>query len=132
MNLGQELRETLPELQAHAESMMADTCVIEREPDGDSDWVIGEDGIESPAPWVRVYAGRCKVQSYMAYEQDVVIAATTETKQRYLIHVPVAAGPFAPGDRVTVTSMGNRTFRVAGPHRKTWQTAQRLLVDEVW
>ena len=125
---------TLPELQAHAESLMVDTATITRHVDG---WVIDpETGYEVPAPPLTVYEGKAKVASYQPYETAPDVGGQTVVTQRYYVHVPVTAGPFEVGDLVTITASANapsttgRTFRVAGLHEKTWQTAQRLLVDE--
>jgi len=115
---------------------MVDTCTITR-PDPDAPWVENpETGYEEPPPGDEVYAGRCKVTSFQPYESDREAGGATVTTQRYFVHVPVTAGPFEIGDLVTITSGANepttigRKFRVAGLHEKTWQTAQRLLVDE--
>lgn len=104
---------------------MADTCRIDR--------VVGEttdaDGRvipthADPPP----YVGRCKIQTYEPYEQAPEVGASTPVIQRYSLHVPIGAGPFEVGDVATV---GGRVFRVGGLHGKTFQTAQRLLVDEI-
>lgn len=132
--LGQIIAERLPELQAAAVSMMRDTCRIER--DSSDEWVITPNGREVPAPSVVVYEGPCKIATYQSYEQNPEVAGMTETLQRYAVHVPVAAGPFEVGDLITIAASAHRpsstgrTFRVAALHEKTWQTAQRLLVDE--
>lgn len=132
--IADEIASVLPQLQAQAESLMVDTCTITREGEG---WVVDPDtGREVPAPPTTVYEGKCKVQTYEPHERTPDVGGSTEVIQRYHVHVPVTAGPFEVGDVVTITSGANdpttsgRTFRVAGLHEKTWQTAQRLLVDE--
>ena len=132
--IGHDIAAVLPELQAAAESMMVDTCTITREGAG---WVKDPvTGRDVPAPPTTVYEGRCKVASYQPYEATPEVGGMTEVLQRYAVHVPVTAGPFEVGDLITITAGANqpttrdRTFRVAGLHEKTWQTAQRLLVDE--
>lgn len=110
-----------------AEAIMLDSCVIERAPE--EPWVTDpETGRDVPAPWTEVYAGRCKVQSQQPYEITPDVGGATETVQRYMVHVPVGVGPVRIGDRVVARG---RTFRVAGEHDKTFQTAQRLIVDEL-
>lgn len=117
--------------QALAEDLFLDQCKITREPAEDADWVTGPDGRQTPAQWGPVYEGPCKVQSQQPYEVKSQVGSTTEVTQRYMVHVPVGAGPFEVGDLVVVTSMGDRELRVAGTHHKTFQTAQRLLADEM-
>lgn len=131
IDLGARIAAKLPELQAAAESMMVDSCVITRL-DPEAPWVPGPGDYEVPPPGIEVYAGRCKVQTYEAFESKRDVGGSTVVIQRYAIHVPVGAGPFEVGDVVTVAARvyGERKFRVAGLHEKSLQTAQRLLVDE--
>jgi hypothetical protein len=108
-----------------AEALMVDTCTIDRI----TGEATGEDGrvtptYADPPP----YAGKCKLQTYEPYEQTPEVGGSTPTVQRYSLHVPVTAGPLEVGDVATV---GARRFRIAGLHRKSFQTAQRLLVDEI-
>ena len=118
-----------------AEQEMADECTITRT-DPDAPWVPGPDGYDVPPQPATVYEGRCKVATYEPYEATPDVGGKTVVQQRYSVHVPVSAGPFEVGDVVTITASAQlpattgRTFRVAGLHEKTWQTAQRLLVDE--
>lgn len=129
--IGDDLTRFLPELQAQAESLMVDTCTITR--GGGGEWVVDpETGYEVPDEGAQVYAGKCKVQTYEAFESKRDVGAQTVVQQRYTIHVPVGSGPFEVGDVVTVAARvyPERKFRVAGTHEKSLQTAQRLLVDE--
>ena len=108
---------------------MVDRVVIERP--GSIDPVTGD------RSWSTVYAGRGKVQTYEPYESAVASqAGHTFITQRYSVHVPVDAGQFDVGDRVTILRGSGPVedgvkYRVAGLHEKTFQTAQRLLVDQV-
>lgn len=87
-------------------------------------------------PDITPHAGRCKVQSFRPYESDRDIGgAATVIQQRYDIHFPVGVGPILVGDVITVVAsptnpllVGN-VYRVAGPHEKSLQTAQRVLAD---
>lgn len=130
MDLGHELAEILPELQAAAESMMVDACVITREGEG---WTIDPaTGREVPAPPVTIYEGRCKVWGYDQHERVSQVGEMTEVLDRKLVQVPVSAGPFQIGDKVTVFARGNRPdrhYRVALPDEKSWQKAQDLVVE---
>lgn len=113
-----------------AEHLMVDACLVER--------VMGEEAIDEEGRIVvgrvTVYSGRCRVQTYEPYETARESAGATVIQQRYSVHVPVTAGPFRPGDLVTITggssSAVGSLYRIAGIHEKTFQTAQRLLVDE--
>lgn len=127
------LTSALPRMQARAELLMVDACTISRVafPNGEVD----DDGNPISTETVR-YAGKCKVQTYEPYEQTREVARTTQVIQRYSVHVPIDAGPFEVGDVVRITASAglpstlSRTFRIEGLLEKTWQTAQRLLVDE--
>src|SRR5690606_28278811 len=81
-----------------------------------------------------VYTGKCKVQTFQAFEAEPEAGGAQRVIQRYYLHVPVSAGVFLPGDRAEITASANpilvgNVYVVAAPHEKDWQTAQRLLVD---
>ena len=124
------LAQYLPEMQAHAESLMTSTVTVTRlgEPVWDEDA-----GTYTDAP-TTVYEGRCKVQTFQAFEAEPEAGGAQRVIQRYYLHVPVSAGVFLPGDRAEVTASANpllvgNVYVVAAAHEKDWQTAQRLLVD---
>lgn len=106
--------------QRAAELAMRDACVITR-----LTKVLVGDREEFLAS--TVYEGKCKLQTFEPYEQTPETVTHTATVQRYSLHVPVSVSVMV-GDLATV---GARRFRVAGLHDKTFQTARRLLVDEV-
>lgn len=106
--------------QRAAELAMRDTCVITRQTK-----VLVGDREEFLAS--TVYEGKCKLQTFEPYEQTPETVAHSATVQRYSLHVPVSASIMV-GD---LAAVGHRRFRVAGLHDKTFQTARRLLVDEV-
>ena len=105
---------------------MVDECRIDRVTGSTVDPLTGVDSptYADPPP----YVGKCKVQTFAPYEQTPEVGSSTETVQRYTLHIPVGAGPVRVGDVATV---GGRSFRVAATNEKTFQTAQRLFVDEV-
>lgn len=133
--------------QLRAETGMVDQCRIDR--------VVGvgvDDATASPTAILLdppVFVGLAKVQSYRPFEQTRDVAGAMTTTQRYDLDIPavermpelVAAGsptasvwngPIREGDYATVTTHGiERVFRIGAPHHKTFQTSQRLLVDEV-
>jgi hypothetical protein len=96
-----------------------------------------ETGKVEPPPPVLVYEGRCKVQTWEAFESNPQAGERKLTVQRYYLHVPVGCGPFAVGDTITITAavenpnLPGTQFTVSGLNDKTLQTAQRLLIDEV-
>lgn len=129
--LGDDIADVLPELQAQAESMMRDRCHIKRITGVTPDPVTGAD-VETYAD---VYTGICKVQDSGGLAvQDEELPGSTAILLRPQVHIPVDAGPVKVGDVVDIIDDADlvlRTFRVAGLHKKTWQTAQRLPVEEL-
>lgn len=111
-----------------AARLMVDACTIGRAGEGDPDPVTGQ------SPDAEVYAGRCKVQTFEAYEQTPKAGEFDYTVQRYYVHVPV--GEYAPavGDVVTIVSarldphLAGRKFRVVALLHKSFATAYRLAV----
>lgn len=111
-----------------AEAMMIDHCVVKRIPV--EPIIDEEDGTERFDPEI-VWEGRCKVQTYEPYEQTNEVAGHTTVSQRYSVHLPSSVtGLVEVGDVITVTGWV-RDFRVAGLLHKSFQTACRLLVDEI-
>lgn len=107
-----------------AERLMVNQCTITRIVRG-----VDGDGLDTVTE-EQVYAGRCKVQSVAAQESDLVSAGAPLVVDRLRVDVPVGAGPFAVGDLVQVEGRSRR-LRVVGLLEKTFQTAQRLPVEEV-
>jgi hypothetical protein len=120
---------------ASAEALMTSTCTITRVtgPPGELD----ENGERTPAPTATVYTGKCKVQTYEPHESAVESGDHVYTEQRYHLHLPIGAGPFAVDDEATITAspvdpqVVGASYRIAGLHNKTYATAQRLLVDQI-
>jgi len=127
---GDMIADRLPALQAAAERMMTSTVTITRL--GEPVW--DEEAGDYTDALTTVYTGRCKVQTFQAFEAEPEAGGAQRVIQRYYLHVPVTAGVFLPGDRAEVTASANpllvgNVYVVAGPHEKDWQTAQRLLAD---
>lgn len=108
---------------------MTDTVRVSR-PSGEPDPLTGKPTLEL------LYEGPGKVQSFRPHEQAFEVVGATVVTGRREVHVPVSAGEFRVGDVVDVVAsslrpdlVGNR-YRVAFPDEKTYQTAQRLLVDQ--
>lgn len=113
-----------------AERAMLDLCTVHR--------VVGEntdqDGNVTPVASL-VYAGRCKVQAWVAQESNPEAGGFTGTLQRYSVHVPVGSFRPAVGQVVTVTQsrldpqLTAKEFRVVALLHKSAATAYRLGVE---
>jgi len=120
---------------------MLDRCVIRRAI-GQAGPLDPDTGTRTPPPTVVIYpvpsgVGRCKVQTYEAFESKPQSGLHVFTVQRYTLHLPVDAPPVAIDDRVEITAaaadpnLAGRVYRVSGLHHKSLATARRLLIDEV-
>ena len=117
-----------------AEKGMVDTCIIERpsgEPVTDPDT-----GVVSPSHEL-VYEGRCKVQQTLAQSTDAEAGGAVFTVQGSRLDIPVGAGPVRTGDRVRMLSgvhnpaLAGNVYRIVELFEKSWQTAQRVRVEEL-
>lgn len=120
--------------QLRAEARMTDTCriTLPGEPATDPDT-----GAETTPDGTVVYAGICKQQDGTTKPHAVDVNDTTVTTLTPEVHIPAGAAKVPTGCSVEIitsaerpASIGRR-FRVLAPHLKTWQTAQRLPVEEV-
>jgi len=126
VSLGEDIAAALPGLRAQAESLMTEPCTIRRPIGNDTDPLTGESVPAYRTP--DVYAGPCKVQDAGNQAREVESGSSTATLTSLEVHIPVSAEAVAAGDFIEV---GGRKFRADRPHRKTWQTAQRIPVTEV-
>lgn len=130
--IGDQLATALPELQAEAESLMVTDCRVRRPSGVTADPGTGAD-IVTFKPGA-VFTGGCKIQTLQAQVQVVESGRATAAAQSYEVHLPVTSGPYRTGDVVEVLDAPGgavvRRFRVEGLNTKTWQTAQRLPVQE--
>lgn len=138
--LGDDIALALPELQAQAESMMQTRCRVLRIISIDTDPVTGLDTPVYGDPPVYEGDGNpgCKIQDRDLQVTPEQIPGGSVPVFRLEAQFPVAAGPFQVGDVVqtfaaddTAYATPVHVFRVSGLHRKTWQTAQRLPVEEL-
>ena len=106
---------------------MLDSCTVTRKA---AEAVVDPVSGRESWPDVEVYRGRCKVQTYEAYESTPESGGHSYTVQRYRIDLPVTAGPVTTGDVITVTAY-RQPFRVMGEMDKTHLTAQRVAVDMI-
>lgn len=126
--LGDDIAQALPELQAHAESMMRDAITIKR-PTGET--TTNPDGeVVAVYELAPVYAGACRVRRRTPTVSEEMGGAETMTTTDLEIHVPVSAGDvFLPGDVGFVRDVA--TYRVLESHYQTFQTAIRLPAERV-
>lgn len=130
--IADDIAAALPELQAHAESMMTSTCVVRR-PDGGS--AVDPATLVATPTYLpdAIHVGRCKVQTRVLVISAEDTAESKITVQRLELHVPVTAGPFEPYDVAEITSsrqphlVGAR-YQIQEDDVKEWQTAKRLSV----
>lgn len=86
------------------------------------------------APRSTVYTGKCKVQTFEAYEQTPEAGGHGYTIQRYYLHIPVGSYAPAVGDLATVSSatldanLAGTELRVVALLHKSQATAYRLAV----
>lgn len=115
-----------------AERLMLDSCVIDRPGEPTTD----PDGVVTPS-YTPVYEGKCKVQLTASQAASPESAGAVFNAQRSRLDLPVGVGPIMPGDRVRiVTAMSNpalvgNTYRVTELFEKSWQTAQRIPIEEL-
>ena len=121
---------------------MLDTCIIDRpgEPvtDPETGAVSPSHTLVYPLPgWESEDDGRCKVQQTLAQSSSPEAGGAVFTVQGARLDIPVGVGPVATGDRVRIVTassnpdlVGN-VYRVVEIFEKSWQTAQRIRVEEL-
>ena len=135
--LGADIAAALPELRAHAESLMLDSCVITRAGEGRGPWSDELRDYDPPTP-VTVSEGRCEVQDRDVQEHQAIAGEADLDTQRWTVKLPVLKSVgIRPGDDVEITVATNdpdlqgRHFTVGALHHKTFATARRLPCIEV-
>lgn len=120
----------LPFLRSQAEALMRDTCTIQLVVSRDVDDATGDMVVTYGAPIygpdVEPHRGKCKVQDGGRQAQGSTAADADRDALDLRVDIPADA-PGVPEGAVVQMADGRR-FRVLAPHRKTWQTAQRLPV----
>lgn len=128
MTLGADLVAALPELQAHAESMMFDSVIVRRQTGTTPDYESGED----VPTYVTVYAGRCRLVMRSTVVSDADSASELVALQGPRLDVPVSGtAGIKPDDRFELTSGDSvgLTGRVSGVFPQSLKTARRLPVQ---
>lgn len=116
-----------------AEALMVDTCRVERVTGRTTDPDTGEVVTTVEV----VYDGPGKLQTQNPYPSEPNAGERVWTLAQTEVHLPMdTSGDVGTDDVVTVssaldTASVGRTFRVRSAIRKTFQTANRLLVEEV-
>lgn len=116
-----------------AEALMLDSCTVTRPGPVVTDPVTGA-VTPSSTP---VYAGPCKVQQTISQASSPSAGLHSFTVQDSRVDFPVAAGPLAVDDVVTITSavldpqLVGSVFRVVELFHKSMATAQRTRVEQI-
>lgn len=139
-----DIAAALPELRAHAESLMVDSCTIARrrldesgEPVRDMDPVT----LELTDVWDEVYSGRCRVQrpGAVMVGREPVVGGVEYSVETVHVQVPLAALGVKADDRVTITAVGaisdpenlGLVASVRTNQHKTHATKRTLVCEEV-
>lgn len=133
--LGDDIARALPELRAHAESMMRDTCTVERHT-GNGVWNPLTGLYTDDAPTV-IYSGPCRVRNMLPNPQQADAGEAAWSSDLVYVHLPVAGSEgVSDGDVVRITSAANDAALVdlelavtglrPGSHVETNATARRI------
>lgn len=137
--IGDDVASFLPELRAHAVSLMRDECVIERR----TGRVLDEDTLEYVDEWVRVYppepaaAGRCRVRVAATQPSQETPGGRQFVVTDAVVQLPVDGTDYRDGDRVTVTAsefdpvLVGVKLTVTSREAQSHSTMRRLHVSEV-
>ena len=133
MVIGDDIAAALPELRAQAESLMRDSCVVERR----TGRVMDDATLEYVDSWSRVYEGRCRVQVAATQPAEEVVGGRAFVVTDAVVQLPVGPVDFADDDRVTVTftaydpALVGVVLSVTSREVKTHPVMRRLHVSEV-
>jgi len=129
--LGADLAASLPELQAQAESLLIDRCIIER-PSG---WTVDPVTAEQSPTWAMVASGvPCRLRPGSALPLGMAVAGQEAAGTRPTLAVPLSTDVHV-GDRCTVTasrdaSLVGVALFVDGVPRGPHLALRRLTVTE--
>lgn len=116
-----------------AEALMVDSCIVDRPGPSVMDPLSGK---VQPS-YSPVYSGPCKVQQTLAQSSSPEAGGAVFTVQSARLDLPVGVGPVAVGDRVRMVvassnpDLVGNVYRVKELFEKSWQTAQRVRVEEL-
>lgn len=133
MTLGDDLAAALPELRAHAESMMTDTIRLER--------VTGSaphpTTLEMVDTYETVYEGKGRWQRPNVQASESVVGGVEFGVNAVTVQLPIAVTVAARGQRATCLAsqtdpaLPGTKATVLGVPNKTHATKRRLLCEEV-
>lgn len=139
-----DIAAALPELRAHAESLMVDSCTITRRRLDESGEPVREmdpDTLELTDVWDEVYSGRCRVQrpGAVMVGREPVVGGVEYSVETVHVQVPLAALGVKTDDRVTITAVGATSdpenlglvASVRTNQHKTHATKRTLVCEEV-
>ena len=134
--LEQEIAAALPEMRAHAESLMVDMVLVER-PDGTT---LDPDTLEEVPAFTSVVSSRGRVQRPGSLSPRESLSGGFEFGvNTVLVQLPLSVSGVLKGDRVTVTALGPTTdpdllgmvATVRANLTKTHPTKRTLACEEV-
>lgn len=135
MTLGAAIAGALPRLQAEAESMMTDSCVITRPGEPVFNDTTGQ--YTTPAG-PTVYSGKCRIRVRslgFLRDRQAEVGEMEATMWPYIVSVPLSAGDIRVQDLVTVTAadalLEGVTLRVKIASAGTSTTARKLDCEQV-
>lgn len=139
-----DIAAALPELRAHAESLMVDSCTItSRRLDESGEPVREMDPVtlELTDVWDEVYAGRCRVQrpGAVMVGREPVVGGVEYNVETVHVQVPLTVLGVKTNDRVTITAVGaisdpdsvGMALSVRVNQHKTHATKRTLVCEEV-
>ena len=135
--LGEDIAAALPELRAHAESLMVDTVRVQH-PTGAFN--TDPDTLAEVPAFSTVYLGKARLQRPGALSPNEQVAGGFEFDVRAVMaQLPLTATGIVAGDRVTVTAIGATTdpdllglvATVQANLTKTHATKRTLVCQEV-
>lgn len=128
-----DIMAAIPELRAHAESLMLDHGIALR-PTGGYEYVGGEEVLAT----TDLFESTCKIQTRNLVARETEVGARTSISVRTELHLPADTAPLAVGDLweftavhdLSLSTVGQRV-RIVGPVAGTLKTAARYEVEEV-
>lgn len=139
-----DIAAALPELRAHAESLMVDSCTIARrrlDEDGEPVREMDPVTLELTDVWDEVWSGRCRVQrpGAVMVGREPVVGGVEFNVETVHVQVPLAALGVKADDRVTITATGaisdpdsvGMVLSVRVNQHKTHATKRTLVCEEV-
>lgn len=134
----------LPELRAHALSLMVDSCSITRrrlDEDGEPVREMDPVTLELTDVWDEVYAGRCRVQrpGAVMVGREPVVGGVEYNVETIHVQVPLTVLGVKADDRVAITAVGaisdpdsaGMVLSVRVNQHKTHATKRTLVCEEV-